>query len=76
MQREAIERAKEMHRRAQSFIEPEQSHHGEAPKTKELFDLAGIKIDEEKALIAMMIYIIYKNGGDIKLLLALLYLLI
>ncbi|MBR1751662.1 MAG: hypothetical protein IJ740_12465 [Ruminococcus sp.] len=75
MQREAIERAREMHKRAQGFLE-QKRHEPEPEKSKELFDLGGIKIDEEKALIAMMIYIIYKNGGDIKLLLALLYLLI
>ena len=34
------------------------------------------QIDEEKALIGMLIYIIYKNGGDYKLLLGLLYLLL
>ena len=42
----------------------------------ELFNIAGIKIDEEKALIALMIYILYKNGADVKLLLGLGYLLI
>lgn len=42
----------------------------------ELFNIAGIAIDEEKALIGMMIYILYKQGADIKLLLALGYLLI
>ncbi len=43
---------------------------------KELFKISNIKIDEEKALIALMIYILYKNGSDIKLLLALGYLLL
>ena len=43
---------------------------------KELFTISNIKIDEEKALIAMMIYILYKNGADVKLLLGLGYLLI
>lgn len=42
----------------------------------ELFKLAGIPIDEEKALIGMLIYILYKQGADIKLLLALGYLLL
>lgn len=41
-----------------------------------LFNIGGIKIDEEKALIALMIYILYKNGADVKLLLGLGYLLI
>ncbi|WP_295210102.1 hypothetical protein [Ruminococcus sp.] len=40
------------------------------------FDLGGVKIDEEKALIGMLIYILYKQGADIKLLLALGYLLL
>lgn len=41
-----------------------------------LFDVAGIPIDEEKALIGMLIYILYKQGADIKLLLGLGYLLL
>lgn len=45
-------------------------------KQGELFNLGGIKIDEEKALIAMLIYILYKQGADVKLLLGLGYLLI
>lgn len=44
--------------------------------SNELFSISNIKIDEEKALIAMMIYILYKNGADVKLLLGLGYLLI
>lgn len=43
---------------------------------KELFSISNIKIDEEKALIGMLIYILHKNGADIKLLLALGYLLL
>ncbi len=42
----------------------------------ELFNIGGIKIDEEKALIGLLIYILYKQGSDIKLLLALGYLLL
>ena len=41
-----------------------------------LFDVAGIPIDEEKALICMLIYILYKQGADVKLLLGLGYLLL
>ena len=41
-----------------------------------LFDLGGIAIDEEKAMIALLIYILYKQGSDIRLLLALGYLLL
>jgi len=45
-------------------------------KKGELFSLRGIKIDEEKALIGMLIYILYKQGADVKLLLGLGYLLL
>ena len=38
--------------------------------------LGNVKIDEEKALIGMLIYVLYKNGGDVKLMLALGYLLL
>ena len=86
MQREAIERAREMHRRANAYVNstpepgnrPSEQTHIENNKStpKELFDLGSVKIDEEKALIGMLIYIIYKNGGDFKLLLGLLYLLL
>lgn len=41
-----------------------------------LFKIAGIAIDEEKAMIAMLIYILYKQGSDVRLLLALGYLLL
>lgn len=41
-----------------------------------LFDMGGVKLDEEKALIGILIYILYKQGADIKLLLALGYLLL
>ena len=49
---------------------------GNGTKDKELFDLGNIKIDEEKALIGILIYILYKQNADIKLLLALGYLLL
>lgn len=39
-------------------------------------NLGGLKIDEEKALIGLLIYILYKQGADIKLLLGLGYLLL
>ena len=39
-------------------------------------NIAGIAVDEEKAMIAMLIYILYKQGADVKLLLALGYLLL
>ena len=37
---------------------------------------ASCSIDEEKALIGMLIYILYKQGADVKLLLGLGYLLL
>lgn len=46
------------------------------PEGEGLFNIAGIAVDEEKALIAMLIYILYKQGADVKLLLALGYLLL
>lgn len=74
-----------MQRRSQSYAPPptppppepapdksEQSN----SDSKTLFSLGGIKIDEEKALIALLIYILYKNNADMKLLLGLGYLLI
>lgn len=39
-------------------------------------NLGNVKIDEEKALIGLLIYILYKQGADIKLLLGLGYLLL
>lgn len=49
---------------------------GSAEKAKPLFNIAGIAVDEEKAMIALLIYILYKNKADMKLILALGYLLI
>lgn len=49
---------------------------GEKSGKGELFNIGGIKIDEEKALIGLLIYILYKQDADIKLLLGLGYLLL
>ncbi len=88
MQREAIDRVREMQRRARNVPSgnqppPEQKApappaiHDPKPQTGSLSELlSGIKIDEEKALIGLLIYVLYKNGGDIKLMLALGYLLL
>ena len=56
---------------------PEQ-HASNPPPSGILSALLGSdgKIDEEKALIGMLIYILYKNGADVKLMLALGYLLL
>lgn len=52
------------------------SNQGKQTSGGELFNIGGIKIDEEKALIGILIYILYKQGADVKLLLALGYLLL
>lgn len=61
-------------------VNPVPTGHGTTPHKpaadKTLFNIAGINIDEEKALIALMIYILYKNKADMKLLLGLGYLLL
>lgn len=88
MRQEAIRRMQEMQRRAQGLFggnaaagtsdapssQPQDTLKGQPQK--ELFRLAGIPIDEEKALIGMLIYILYKQGADVKLLLALGYLML
>ncbi|MBR1723633.1 MAG: hypothetical protein IJ723_01220 [Ruminococcus sp.] len=38
--------------------------------------LSGLNIDDEKALIALLIYILWKNGADKKLLFGLAYLIL
>ncbi len=92
MQREAIDRVREMQRRARNVpsgnapkappkpeaTPPQQVvHNSPKPQTGSVSELlSGIKIDEEKALIGLLIYVLYKNGGDIKLMLALGYLLL
>ena len=84
MRRDALRRMQEMQRRAGGLPSPappppvQQAAPppGEPGRKGGLFNLAGIAIDEEKAMIAMLIYILYKQGADIKLLLALGYLLL
>lgn len=87
MRQEAIRRMQEMQRRAQGLFGSNAPAGTDAPPSqpqdtlqgqpqKELFRLAGIPIDEEKALIGMLIYILYKQGADVKLLLALGYLML
>jgi hypothetical protein len=83
MQQDAINRVREMQRRAQNLVGGENGEQKEIPAAppheitsapKPLFQ--GIKIDEEKALIALLIYVLYKNKADMKLLLGLGYLLL
>lgn len=91
MQRDAINRVREMQRRAQIpnspahsvFANPPHEENGSPEKSgmpergDSLLSLfKGIHIDEEKALIGLLIYVLYKNGADTKLLLALGYLIL
>ena len=89
MRRDALRRMQEMQRRAMprpnEAPSPKPGDGGAFPLAGALFgggkagkplNIAGIAVDEEKAMIAMLIYILYKQGGDIKLLLALAYLLL
>lgn len=89
MQEEAIRRVREMQRRSKNYVSPQQESPPPPPEPpppkpqtakptgeKPLFNIGGIAIDEEKALIALMIYILYKNKADMKLLLGLGYLLL
>ena len=90
MQEDAIRRVREMQKRSQEIVSdsdnekenpPENENHTNENtsvrnQSKIQNNRTPIKIDEEKALIGMLIYILYKQGADIKLLLALGYLLI
>lgn len=81
MQEEAVRRVREMQRRSQSYVTqpdppPDPAPPPSEPSSSPLLDLAGIKLDEEKALIGLLIYVLYKNNADMKLLLALGYLLL
>lgn len=92
MQRDAVNRVNEMHRRASQMVNPSpsappppppQPTH-EKPTTapvdngfiSSLSKLVDFKIDEEKALIGIIIYILAKNNADPKLLVGLGYLLL
>lgn len=80
MQEEALHRVREMHKRSRdmvgaSSVEREDTT-SEPPKPNKLFDLSSIKLDEDKVIIGLLIYVLYKQGADTKLLLALGYLLL
>lgn len=82
MQAQAMRRAMQMQERSRQTAEegeekssPPKKEERSVPAAKGSV-LSNLKIDEEKALIAMLIYILYKQGADIKLLLGLGYLLI
>ncbi len=87
MQEEALARLREMQKRSRTAVNtppppppspPPQPHRqggGQvaSPPPKPLF--SDFKIDSERALILLMLFVLYKNKADIKLLLALGYLL-
>ena len=92
MQRDAVNRVNEMHRRASQMVnqspspppppppQPQQEKPTTAPVDNgfisSLSKLVDFKIDEEKALIGISIYILAKNKADPKLLIGLGYLLL
>ena len=89
MQEEALNRLREMQRRSRTAVnqpkqsqpdpkpQPQQPKSQSPPRPDALKSLFGdIKIDSEKALILLMLFVLYKNNADLKLLLALGYLLI
>ena len=92
MQRDAVNRVNEMHRRASQMVnqspspppppppQPQQEKPTTAPVDNgfisSLSKLVDFKIDEEKALIGIIIYILAKNKADPKLLIGLGYLLL
>lgn len=82
MQEEAMRRVMEMQQRSRNAVgqdspPPPPSPEPPSKQADKLSDLLrGINIDEEKVLIALLIYILYKQGADIKLLIGLAYLLV
>lgn len=86
MRRDALRRMQEMQRRAMggdpkpSPPPPRQEQSGDISSLIGSLlgqgGLSGLGVDSEKAMIALLIYILYKQGADVKLLLALGYLLL
>ena len=89
MQEEAVKRVMEMQRRSRSYTQEGgmsgMSNSSETANTAGAVGLNGLNTqsvadysggDEEKAMIALLIYILYKNKADMKLLLGLGYLLL
>ncbi|MBQ8967323.1 hypothetical protein [Ruminococcus sp.] len=83
MQEEAVRRVMEMQQRSRDAVGqappplPEKDEEKPVQEQSLLNGLTGgIKIDEEKALIGLLIFILYKQGADVRLLLALGYLLL
>lgn len=85
MQQEAMVRLREMHSRSKSLTNQPPTEHQPKPlppvpkRTPDIFSQIlgdGVKLDSEKIIILLMLFVLYKNKADIKLLLALGYLLI
>ncbi len=92
MQQEALDRMREMQRRSRTVVNsppPPEPPPPPAPPviqpsrpTLDVNNLFrnilgdGLKLDSEKALILMMLFVLYKNKADVKLLVALGYLLL
>ena len=84
MRQEAIRRVMEMQQRSQHLTgdtatapPPPVPGSQPPPPGGALTDLlSGLNIDEEKAMIGLLIYILWKNGADKKLLLGLGYLIL
>lgn len=72
-----MRRVLEMQQRSRDAVAPNEEKNEKSEPIGDIEGLlGGIKIDEEKALIAMLIFILYKQGADIKLLMGLAYLLL
>ena len=80
MQEEALQRVRQMQKRSRDIVGAAPEEHekpaAEPSKPQKLFDLSSIKLDEDKVIIGLLIYVLYKQGADTKLLLALGYLLL
>lgn len=81
MRMEAVRRSQEMHRRSgNSFSADIPPHDEELTVQKNSTDLTGIikklTSDKDVLLIAAVLWLLYKEGADIKLLLALAYILL
>ncbi|MCD7847869.1 MAG: hypothetical protein LUG49_07605 [Oscillospiraceae bacterium] len=87
MQQEALDRMREMQRRSRTVVNPPPTPPPAPPQpafqpnlnVNNLFQNIlgdGLKLDSEKALILMMLFVLYKNKADVKLLIALGYLLL
>ena len=84
MRMEAVRRSQEMHRRSNVNSDKEQiekEYHEEKGGTGDLLStltasLAAKKSDSDFILIAAIMWLLYKEGADIKILLALAYILL